>query len=209
IPIFGSPGRGVGASLALTYNGRPWTKDDNTNKMVFDYDQGWPAPGFRLNYGRIIPNYNKPSGVSGNYLLIEADGTRTPLILQTGTTIYRSNDGRFIDFDTSSNGLSYPDGTAVFYISNGSKLVPNSIKDINGNSITISYVTSCTDAQRTEFCDCALGCTRPPRQAINQISDTLGRFVTFYYKADGNLAEVRVAGYNGSADRTVVKFSYM
>jgi hypothetical protein len=172
--------------------------------MVFDYDQGWPAPGFRLNYGRIIPNYDG----SGNYLLVEADGTRTPLVLQSGT-IYRSNDGRFIDFDTNSKGLSYPDGTVVFYIFNGSKLVPNSIKDINGNSVSISSVTSCTDAQRVEACNCNSGCVRPPRQAINQISDTLGRLATFYYKADGNLAEIRVPGYGaGAPDRTVVKFSY-
>jgi YD repeat-containing protein len=206
IPIFDSPGRGISTSVALVYNSRPWTKD-GTN-MVFDYDQGWPAPGFRLNYGRIIPNYDVPAGYPGNYLLIEADGTRTPLIAQPDAVTYRSNDGRFIDFDINSAGLSYPDGTVIFYAFNGSKLVPNSIKDINGNSISISYVTSCADAQRTEACTCAAGCTRPQRQAINQISDTLGRLVTFYYKADGNLAEVRVAGFNGASDRTVVKFSY-
>ncbi len=206
IPIFDSPGRGVGASVALVYNSRPWTKDGN--KIVFDYAQGWPAPGFRLNYGRIIPNYDKPTGGSGNYLLIESDDTRTPLIKQADGITYRSDDGRFIDFDSSFDALSYPDGTVAFYTFNGSKLVPNLIRDINGNSISISYVTSCADAQRIEPCDCAGICARPPRQAINQISDTLGRLVTFYYKADGNLAEIRVPGYNGAADRTVAKFAY-
>ncbi len=60
IPIFDSPGRGISASVALAYNSRTWTKDGN--KMVFDYEQGWPSAGFRLNYGRIIPNYDAPVG---------------------------------------------------------------------------------------------------------------------------------------------------
>src|SRR6185295_506788 len=58
IPIYGSAGRGVDVNLNLTYNSRIWTKDVATNTMVFDYDVSWPAPGFRLNYGRIIPDYN-------------------------------------------------------------------------------------------------------------------------------------------------------
>ncbi|HJQ24948.1 MAG TPA: RHS repeat-associated core domain-containing protein [Blastocatellia bacterium] len=207
IPIFGSGGRGVGVGLSLVYNSRVWTKDEGTNKMVFDYDQGWPAPGFRLNYGRIIPNYDVPAGFPGNYLLIEADGTRTPLIAQGGT-IYRSDDGRFIEYDTTSKGLGYPDGTVVFYDFVGTKLVPETIRDINGNSIDITYIYSCADALRVEACTCGSGCVRPPRQAINYITDTLGRTVTFYYKADGNLAEIRVPGYNLGTDRTLVKFYY-
>jgi hypothetical protein len=206
IPIFGLSGRGVSAGLALIYNSRMWTK--NNNEIVFDYDQGWPAPGFRLNYGRIIPNYDVASGASGNYLLIQADGTRISLARVPGTAKYRSDDGQYFEFDSSTNKLQYPDGTEVVYAFNSNKLLPNSIRDINGNSIAISYVTSCSDAQRVEPCACGSACQKPPRQAINYITDTLGRQVTFHYYANGNLAEIRVPGYNGASSRTVAKFYY-
>lgn len=208
IPIFGSGGRGVGVDLSLIYNSRMWTKDSGTNKIVFDYDVGWPAPGFRLNYGRIIRDYNVASG-SGDYLLIEADGTRTPLLKQGNTNVYRSNDGRYIEFETAFNNLSLTDGTVVGYEAKGpNKLFPASIRDVNGNLITISYVASCEDALRIGACDCNTTCSRPARQAIKQISDTLGRFVSFYYNSTGQLVEMRVPGYNGAQDRVAAKFAY-
>jgi YD repeat-containing protein len=206
IPIFDSPGRGVGIDLSLIYNSRQWTK--NGNEIVFNYDQGWPAPGFRLNYGRIIPNYDAISGFPGNYLLIEDDGTRIPLIEQPDGITYISEDGQYIQFDRLTNKLHYTDGTEVLYAFNNNKLLPNSIMDIHGNSITISYVTSCADAQRVQACACGSTCQKPQRQAINTITDTLGRQVVFYYYADGNLAEIRVPGYNSASPRTIAKFYY-
>jgi RHS repeat-associated protein len=211
IPIFGSGGRGVGVGLSLVYNSRLWTKDGT--KMVFDYDHGWPAPGFRLNYGRIVPNYNAPSGLSGDYLLIEADGTRIPLVQQSPGK-YLSQDGQYIEYDiTNPNDrkLTYPDGTLVRYILNGpSKIVPQTIEDINGNSITIDYVTNCNNTPRViqPPCSCGTNCVKAPRQAIKSIKDTLGRFITFYYYDDGNLAEIRGPGYSNGPERVLAKFSY-
>lgn len=213
MPIFGLTGRGVDTGLTLAYNSRMWTKDGN--KIVFDYDQGWPAAGFRLNYGRIVPNFDAAlPGFPGNYLLIEGDGTRTPL-LETfeGSQVYRSQDGRFIEFNNTNSSdmkLTYPDGTAVTYEFNGSKLLPRKIQDINTNSIVIDYVTSCSDALRVESCTCGSGgtCVRPPRQAIKHITDTQGRIITFHYYANGHLAEIRVPGYNNGPSRTLVKFYY-
>ncbi|HEU4386157.1 MAG TPA: hypothetical protein VFV34_00060, partial [Blastocatellia bacterium] len=207
IPILEFAGRGVGVGLGLQYNSRTWTQD--TTGMVFDYDQGWPAPGFRLNYGRIIPNYNVPSG-DGDFLLIEADGTRTRLADQGDHLNYTSADGRFIRYERAADldKLTYPNGTVVFYVTNGAKLVPNSIRDSDGNSITISYINTCEDAQRVSPCSCTGTCVRPSRQAINYITDTLGRQIVFYYYPNGNLAEIRVPGYNGGSARTLVKFYY-
>src|SRR5205807_1625043 len=151
--------RGVGMDLNLVYNSRVWTKDVPTNSMVFDYDVGWPAPGFRLNYGRIIRDYNVASG-PGDYLLIEADGTRTPLINQNNN-YYRSNDGRYLEFGAADlNRLFLPDGTTVGYDVFGSQLLPTQIRDIHGNSITIDYVASCQDALRVGACNCNNGCTK-------------------------------------------------
>ena len=212
IPVYGAGGRGVGVDLGLAYNSRVWTKDVNTNTMIFDYDVGWPAPGFRINYGRIIPNYNVPIGNTlGDYLLIEADGTRTPLIAQAAPNLglYRSNDGRYIEFLATNNKLFLPGGTLVRYEFKGpNKLVPTSIRDAQGNSVTIAYIASCEDALRVEPCNCSSGCTRPPKQAIKQITDTLGRIMSFYYYANGALAEIRTPGYNNGPDRVVVKFYY-
>ena len=86
------------------------------------------------------------------------------------------------------------------------------IKDPNGNFITIDYVDNCAEAQRVGSCSCsgnpAPTCGQPPRQAINFIRDTLGRHITFHYDTVGNLAEIRVPGYNGGPDRVLVKFGY-
>jgi hypothetical protein len=150
----------------------------------------------------------RPYGFIGNYLLIEADGTRTPLISQR-SNLYRSNDGRYLEFLAGAiNRLYLSNGTIINYYLNGSNLLPVKIKDIHGNSINVSYVTTCAEARRVEACTCGSGCVRPPRQAIKQISDTLGRLVTFYYYADGNLAEIHAPGYNGGRDRTLAKFYY-
>lgn len=210
IPILGSPGRGVGVGLNLVYNSRVWTKDVATNHMVFDYDVGWPSPGFRLNYGRIIRDYDVSSG-PGNYLLIEPDGTRTTLY-SLGNNNYRSNDGRHIQFTGGTlNQLYYTDGSIVFYEQVGpSKLLPVYIRDIHGNSISVSYVANCADAPRVNpgTCTCGTNCTKPTKQAIKQITDSLGRVTTFYYDNTGKLAEIRVPGYNGVAERTLVRFGY-
>jgi RHS repeat-associated protein len=211
IPIFNSTGRGVGIDLALVYNSRLWTKNGNT--IYFDYDRGWPAPGFRLNYGRLVPNYNVTSG-SGNYLLIETDGTRIPLIRQGTSQIYRSEDGQYIEFNASDSAdlkLTYPDGTLIRYEFNGSKLLPTKVQDINTNSIVIDYVKNCADTPRMSGQECTCntsGCDRAPRQAIKHISDTLGRFVRFYYYANGNLAKITVPKYANMGERDLVKFYY-
>ena len=210
IPIYGSSGRRVGTDLNLVYNSRMWTKNPQTTGIIWDYDQGWPAPGFRLNYGWIIRDYDVPSGVLGNYLLVEADGTRTPLI-NKGGGLYRSDDGRYLQF--ANHFLTYPDGTLVRYELRNSRLLPIYVKDVNGNSISITYVdrnanNNCSDAQRVEACTCGSGCYAPARQSINYITDTLGRLITFYYYANGHLAEVRAPGYNGAPDRVLAKFYY-
>jgi hypothetical protein len=111
--------------------------------------------------------------------------------------------------------LYYPEGTVVQYQEKGEpsfKILPVKISDIHGNSVSITYIDrsaeTCSDALRVEACGtCGVNCFKPPRQAIKQITDTLGRFVTFWYYADGNLAEIRVAKY-GSGERVVAKFSY-
>jgi hypothetical protein len=216
IPIFAAPGRGVSAGVALVYNSRMWTKEGNT--MVFDYDQGWPAPGFRLNYGRLVLNYDVASGL-GNHLLIQPDGTRLPLIRQGLTNKYLSGDGQHIELDTSAvpYELTYPDGTVVKYEEDNNRWLPKTVEDVDGNSFSITYVNrnDCSSVRRVGSCTCGSSgtCSKPARQAIDRITDSLGRHYTFWYYGDGSLAEIHAPAYDNNPnaeppDRTVAKFFY-
>jgi hypothetical protein len=75
VPIAGLGGRGLATSLTLHYNSRVWSRRNSS--VAYDAIGGWPAPGYSLGFGRIIPY---EIGFGGNptckYLLIEADGTR-------------------------------------------------------------------------------------------------------------------------------------
>ncbi|MGH9855087.1 MAG: S8 family serine peptidase, partial [Blastocatellia bacterium] len=56
-PVVSLPGRaGLGLSLALSYNSRVWTKYNDGNKMVFNLDRGFPAPGWQFGFGTILVN---------------------------------------------------------------------------------------------------------------------------------------------------------
>ena len=204
-PIFNAAGRGVGVGLSLVYNSRMWTKDGSG--MVFDYDQGWPAAGFRLNYGRMIRNYDN----AGNPLLIQADGTRISFSLVSSGQ-YRSTDGQNIDFNSNNTILLYPNGTRISYEDINNKVLPTKVEDIHGNSFTIRYVQNCATTRRvsTPPCTCGSGsCFRPPRQAIDYIVDTLGRIYLFYYYDDGNLAQITAPAYESNErERILAKFYY-
>ena len=120
VPIYGLGGRGLAANLMLYYNSRVWSRRGTT--MAYDAISGWPAPGFSLGFGRIVP-YEIGSG--GNptckYLLIERDGTRRYL----GSGLYNgygyaaggpfeTSDGSHIVYTGNARDggdLHYPDGT--------------------------------------------------------------------------------------------------
>ena len=232
-PVLGLGGRGIGVNLAMSYNSRLWNKDGNA--ITFNYSKGWPAAGWSLGYGRIIKNYDgsKPTGSNGtgdgqannpgNFLLLQADGTRIPLIssYDSTTTKWRhdSNDGSFLRLTPGPDRkLEYPDGTVVGYDDVNNRLLPTYIKTRNGQLLTIAYKKYCT-AQ-----DPANGCPREfrVRWAIDYIYDTLGRYIRFYYYGDNNypaddangkplngLAAVTAPDFGGgTAERTLVKFEY-
>src|SRR5262249_38253745 len=88
-PVLSLPGRGIATNLAMVYNSQLWSMDSG-GMMFFDLNRSWPAPGWNLGYGRLIVNYNGSktgdgSGTTsanypGDYLLIQSDGTRIPII---------------------------------------------------------------------------------------------------------------------------------
>jgi RHS repeat-associated protein len=205
-PVLRLPGRGQNLTLTLFYNSKLWLKlpdprNPNSSSMIYDHDQGWPAPGWSFGFGKVIR--------MGSYgvALEDRDGTLHPFsgIVNTfpGADSYsqfvqHTIDGTMINcsiqfFDIGlNNGLAwFPNGTVVQYGApddQGNAIYPTRITDANGNYITISYVNN-----------------SGPR--IQQIVDTLGRAVDFLYDADGLLTAVTAPALGGG-QRVLVRFLY-
>ncbi|MFN0140736.1 MAG: RHS repeat domain-containing protein [Pyrinomonadaceae bacterium] len=202
IPVASLPGRGLDAGIGINYNSRVWNKSGTTGALQFDFniDNNWLAPGFEMSLGEFEGYY---SGSGYGYLVTGPDGTRHQLIARSssgGCTLYESTDGTFIQ--TTSCGpynyptmvVKYPDGSQVTYgaLTASGKRFPSVIMDRNGNYLTISYIANDTNGK------------------IASIRDTLARFINFHYDntTEKNLVAVTVPGFNGGAERQVVRFYY-
>src|SRR5262249_13977294 len=217
-PVLSLPGRGIATNLAMVYNSQLWSMDSG-GMMFFDLNRSWPAPGWNLGYGRLIVNYNGSktgdgSGTTsanypGDYLLIQSDGTRIPIIGRwvTGTGFqYESTDGNFIQLNFLNGKLHYPDGTLVNFDLINNRMLPAVIETRNGDQISISYRT-----KSQAF---------PVRVAIDHIVDTLGRSITFNYYGDPNfpadttahpaaaLASITVTDRDGVSNKTLIQLDY-
>jgi RHS repeat-associated protein len=180
LPILSLPGRGLGMSLTLAYNSKVWIKSGST--IYFDGDVGWPAPGWRLGFGRIDGKYTYSS--VDHYFLVSGDGSVRDLKYNSTSGKYESQDSSYIDFDDSTGILRTKDGTQITYAANngsGSFVMPTQIKDRNGNYITIAYNTT--------------------GQQISSITDTVGRVTSFSYNGNGTLNTVTKSGF-GNSSRT-------
>ncbi|MCC7307050.1 MAG: RHS repeat protein, partial [Acidobacteria bacterium] len=202
IPAASLPGRGIDASIGLTYNSRVWNKSGSgqTTTYNFNIDGNWIAPGFEMGYGELVP-YGW--GSVGGYMLTSPSGTRHQLAYRQasgGCSIYESNDGTFIrtticgHYVQSSVNVIFPDGTQVMYGTSTSsgKRFPIRINDRNGNMMTIAYVQG--DSQGK----------------ILYIQDTLNRYINFYYEPTGDkkLVAITVPGFDGGAERQTIRFYY-
>jgi RHS repeat-associated protein len=206
-PILRLEGRGMDLRLDLTYNSRLWSRTDD--QVAFDIDQGWPAPGWSLGFGKVVR-----IGSQGS-MFVDADGTRHPynvVDLKTAGERWeftgRTTDGTLIDYshtDDTSGGFQgaqarYPDGRTVEYTARGHDyrqpvtgnirpswgvLFPTRITDANGNVIVITYRNNVGPE-------------------IEKIMDTMGRTVSFHYDQYGHLTGMTGPGLNG-AQRTLVR----
>jgi hypothetical protein len=164
IPDLHLPGRnGMDLTLNLYYNARVWTVDPTGKTVTFNADRDFPSYGFRLDFG-----YIEKQGTAG-WVLTEADGTKR--FLSNGGVASQpsdSVDGSAIEFNSSTHVLSYANGTTVQYLvfpsqansSSPTLFRPVWIKDTNGNYFSIAYVSG-------------------KDQAIQAVSDTLGRVINF------------------------------
>ncbi|MEK6302452.1 MAG: RHS repeat-associated core domain-containing protein [Acidobacteriota bacterium] len=215
VPIYGLGGRGLAANLMLHYNSRVWSRRGTT--MAYDAISGWPAPGFSLGFGRIVP-YEIGSGQNPTckYLLIERDGTRrylgSGLYNGTGYALggpFETSDGSHIVY--TGNGrdggdLHYPDGTTVSYTTTNNRALPTTITDRNGNYVQISYKPDCFEQGGQMYC----GYFAPI--AIDYVVDTLGRRLEFQYDSNYRLVAITAPGFGGNVENpvtnTLVQFDY-
>jgi RHS repeat-associated protein len=197
-PLLSLPGRGIDIGLGLAYNSRVWNKAGS--QITFDIDRDWPAPGWSLGFGKLVG-----LGVNNGSMIVDADGTRHSY---TGTVVYGPNqnytdftghttDGTFIDY-THHTGIGgaivyaqakYPNGTVIDYGAGNGHVYPTRITDSNGNYITITYVNN-----------------QGPR--IQTVTDTLGRFINFYYDSNNLLTAITAPALGGTGTRTLVRLHY-
>lgn len=187
VPLLSLVGRGgLSLNLALTYNSKVWVKSGGT--MYFDGEQSWPAPGWRLGFGRIDGIYTDSSGVH-HYYYIAPDGGIHDLPYNSTDSLYESTDSTYLDFNDSTGVLRSSDGTQTTFAlegGSGGYVLPTQVKDRNGNYITINYSGT--------------------GQQISSVVDTVGRTVSFSYSSDGTLASISKSGF-ANASRTW-SFSY-
>jgi RHS repeat-associated protein len=195
VPLIGLGARGIGANLTLYYNSRVWSRHGNA--MTFSAVGGFPFGGFSVGFGRIL-TYGPSS--STKLVLVDPDGTRHYLGAGDAytTATYQTTDGTHITFVGSAaygGTLYYNDGTqlAVGLINN--RLVIGSIKDSNGNFVSLGYKT---------------GVSSP--LAIDFATDSQGRKYQFNYNGSGDLVSITAPGYGGTAQnpvtQTVAQFDY-
>ena len=107
IPLARYPGRGsLPLELDLVYNSRVWQRIEGPGfpaQMTFDIDHDWPAPGWSLDFGKLVR--------LGQFeaMIVEPDGTRRPY-----ATDKRSSAGAEVTVTahtTDGSGIVY---TAVF-----------------------------------------------------------------------------------------------
>jgi RHS repeat-associated protein len=192
IPLASLPGRGLDASVGISYNSRLWNKSTSGTTDIYDFntDKNWLAPGFRVGFGE-IKTYNAAGGIGLGYLLTDSDGTRHQLEFKQNSNdcyLFESNDGTFIRATNCGNvyvKVQYPDGTNVeFGASNQeSRRFPTVITDRNGNKMLVSYVEGDSAGK------------------IASIKDTLNRYITFHYDttSDKKLVAVRIPGFGDSS----------
>ncbi len=174
-------GRGLSANLTLYYNSNVWGAryDANQGANVFTFDpiQSWPSPGFSLGFGRIAYydwQYDPTYGGVFTLMWVEPNGARHLLGQgpQNTSATYQTTDGSHMTYVGSvlSGGiLYYQDGSKVTIGLVNNRLLTTQITDSNGNYIQIAYKSSSQGFAP---------------QAIDYVTDTLGRVIQFNYSSD-------------------------
>lgn len=198
---------GLGVNLALSYNSHSvWLIDPWSGKLGFNLDNSIPGPGWSIGFGKILggvagatdipPFWNRDLS-KYTYIWVGPDGTRRTLVGTTSPTDnhYKANDSSGIEFFRNSRQLRQRDGTQISFLvptaggqPTGKELLPELIKDRNGNFVSITNATL------------------PNGQwVIDHFFDSLGRLIDFFYE---NNVLTQVRQNRGGTWRTFVKLYY-
>jgi YD repeat-containing protein len=175
IPLISLAGRaGLDLGLTLSYNSLVWTED--AKGVTFDADQGFPSPGFRLGFPTVEPKFvNTRLQQAGqqtrySYLLVTPGGERVELRQAGATNVYESADSSYLRL-TEGDGLtlSATDGTRLSFALMNGLFRCTQVMDRNGNYLSVAYYGD---------------------GRVLQVTDTLGRVVTFNYDTFQNLISI-------------------
>ena len=150
-------GRGIDASVGLTYNSRTWNKsceayDANgnctTNHFSYDVEQSWIAPGFSSGYGylesRAMLRQSNPISDPGHFRyytevvpvgITDADGTRHQFVCSAWVAVPDSNDSSCSLYKTN-------DGTNIKIPVNGWSSNPYNAQTVNTSGYEARYFTA-------------------------------------------------------------------
>jgi hypothetical protein len=198
-PVLSLSGRGQDVNLGLSYNSRVWHKANS--EMTFNIDNDWPGPGWSLGFSKIVG-----MGGQNGYMIIEPDGTRRPYTCSITfyptfqDAVCKTTDGSFIDYtvrgDAPANGgapqnaaVYLPNGTEVYYgVPANNAVYAVAFRDRNGNFMGVTY-------------------RNVSGPQIDQIHDSLGRVIQFYY--DSNNLPVAITGPGlDSTTRTLMRIMH-
>src|SRR5205807_8344808 len=161
-----------------SYSSAVWTRSGPSDHpyLYFDEDRGWPSPGFRLGFPVIqLPYFDAQAGRS-IFMLVTSSGQRVELRQQSGSTTYEAADSSYLQLtDNGSTLLLHSsDGTRMTYQRYENEWKVTTIKDRNGNYLSVSYNAQGTSGQYD----------------IQWIKDTLNREIDFHYDGYNNLTSI-------------------
>lgn len=170
VSLVSLPGRaGLDLGLGLSYSSLVWTRSGPYT--YFDADASGVSPGFHIGFPTIQDKYFDARVGTNVYLLTTAAGQKVEL-RQVGTSnVYESADSSYLQL--TYNGsllLGTTDGTMLNFAWTGlNEYRCTWIRDRNGNYMLVNYDW---------------------RGDIQNVTDTLGRVITFVYDANANLNRI-------------------
>jgi RHS repeat-associated protein len=180
VPVLSLPGRaGLDLNLNLYYNSRVWDVDTTGGTATFNADRDFPSYGFRLDFGYL------EFLADNTIIMTKGDGTKVTL----NNLNWIATDGSNMAY--SAGTVSFTDGTKMVYQafpSNANLLRPITIKDRNGNFISITYVSG-------------------HDQLISTITDSVGRIINFNYDLSNHLYNITQA-LHPSGTQTYATFTW-
>jgi len=188
VPILNLRGRaGMDLALNLYYSSRVWDIDTADSTATFNIDRDFPSYGFRLDFGFL-------EDTGAGFILTEGDGTKrflAPSTTPTNPPMFYSSDGTYMQYNKTAMILTYKNGRTVQYEPFPSLSIlfrPTSLKDSNGNYISVTYVAG-------------------HDQQISSVTDSLSRAITFNYDASNHLTSLSQP-LHPSGSKTYVNFQW-